>query len=239
MFLAPYFSEQQGTVQIGAEQGSQFAKKVCNDFNPLHDPNNKRFCVPGDLMFALIVSKYGLSQSMLFRFVGMVSGNTRLNFPKAPGSVIKITDERGKLIVEVERHGEVIEQPELIESFVRNYVGFSGQNFPTLLVPLMAKHQVMFNPERPLVMYHSMGFELSDDGFSELSLGLGASRLHVEGKRAEHRIHFELKDQNRVIGKGLKIALIGGLKPYNQTQVESFVKAYEERRQQLTLCGSY
>ena len=68
-------------LSINADQASEFAKTVSNDFNPIHDPGNRRFCVPGDLLFALAVERYGLAQSMEFHFSGLVSADTALIFP--------------------------------------------------------------------------------------------------------------------------------------------------------------
>ena len=55
MFLEKFSCELNNTIVVSAEQGSDFAKNISNDFNPIHDPLNKRFCVPGDLLFALAV----------------------------------------------------------------------------------------------------------------------------------------------------------------------------------------
>jgi hypothetical protein len=48
MFLSPYFTKQDQSVFISAQQASDFAKKIAGDFNPIHDVGAKRFCVPGD-----------------------------------------------------------------------------------------------------------------------------------------------------------------------------------------------
>ena len=106
MFLKPFHSSHRNTVIISAEQGSSFAKSVSNDFNPIHDVDSKRFCVPGDLLFALVLQRYGLSQEMSFNFSGMVSADTELLFPEAPGESFEILDSRGKCYLQVIRSGE-------------------------------------------------------------------------------------------------------------------------------------
>ena len=45
MFIDQYYSEQDGTISFTREQGSEFAKRVADDFNPLHDADAKRFCI--------------------------------------------------------------------------------------------------------------------------------------------------------------------------------------------------
>ena len=71
MIIDQYFSEPNGRICFTREQGSNFAKQMANDFNPLHDADAKRFCIPGDLLFAIILAKYGINQHMQFIFSGM------------------------------------------------------------------------------------------------------------------------------------------------------------------------
>ena len=62
MFLDSFYNQNDSQLTISAEQGSRFAKAVSNDFNPIHDADSKRFCVPGDLLFAIALQRYGLSR---------------------------------------------------------------------------------------------------------------------------------------------------------------------------------
>ena len=64
MFLERYHATQNGLVLISATQASRFAKEVAGDFNPIHNPDARRFCVPGDLLFALLLSHFGLSRQL-------------------------------------------------------------------------------------------------------------------------------------------------------------------------------
>ncbi|MEP1595372.1 MAG: DUF3581 family protein, partial [Halieaceae bacterium] len=146
MFLDSFHSKENGFIQITADQASEFAKGVSDDFNPIHDPDSRRFCVPGDLLFALVLANYGISQSMSFSFKGMVGAETPLAFPDTDATKLEIVNDKGKEFLNVERSGEVSRSPLLLESLVRNYVVFSGHNFPGILVPLMAEQNVMINP---------------------------------------------------------------------------------------------
>ena len=60
------------------QQASDFARHVANDFNPLHDVDNSRFCVPGDLLFAKAVMSQGLSTDTKVTFSGMVTDAVEL-----------------------------------------------------------------------------------------------------------------------------------------------------------------
>ncbi|MFM2483574.1 DUF3581 family protein [Celerinatantimonas yamalensis] len=231
MFLDHFYKSQPDGVVITPAQASHFAKSICRDFNPIHDPDAKRFCVPGDLLFALVLQHYGLSQTMRFRFTGMVNEQTRLQFSKPNGHEIKITDQQGKSLLEVDFAGDKTHDESVIEALIRHYGAFSGQNFPSLLMPLMAEHQVMFNPARPLVMYDSMSFELNTLAPEALGIALRETTLDVQGKRADEKLYFDFIDGDCVIGRGIKKAILGGLKPYDTSAIEAFAHDYELRRE--------
>lgn len=231
MLLEPYYIKRDNIVSISAEQASTFAKKECRDFNPIHDPENKRFCVPGDLLFSLALNEYGVSESMSFTFTNMVGANVGLVFPETDSEHIIVTNEQGKSVLEIKKQGKTSHDPALIESLIKNYVVFSGQNFPTLLMPLMKKHGVMFNPARPLVMYNSMSFEFDTLQLSNpLHVKLADSCFEVEPKRANNFLHFAINDGEQVIGRGIKKMIVAGLKPYEHESITAFSTAYEARR---------
>ena len=231
MLLDSYYTQQNNIITITADQASTFAKKECQDFNPIHDPDSKRFCVPGDLLFSLALKEYGVSESMSFTFTNMVGDNMPLTFPEASGEHIVITNAQGKSVLEITKKGATSLDSDFIESIIKNYVVFSGQNFPTLLMPLMEKHQVMFNPARPLVMYKSMNFEFDNLNLnSPLHVKLADSYLEVESKRADNFLHFAIFDGEKIIGRGIKTMVIGGLKPYEHDSITAFSDGYLARR---------
>lgn len=231
MFLDSFYQTNGDFIQISAEQGSCFAKEVANDFNPLHNPDSKRFCVPGDLLFSLVLSKSGLSQNMTFQYIGMVGKDVLLNYPQTEAEHITISDERGKEYLQVERSGAVNNDQQLIENFARSYVAFSGLSFPQILVPLMQKHKVMINPTRPMVIYESMAFELHDLNLEKPTLKLTDSTLEVEGKRGLVKLHFAIFEDGIEVGQGSKQMTIGGLREYNEEQMQQLIRIYEQSKQ--------
>lgn len=231
MLLESYYTKRDNVVSISAEQASTFAKQQCQDFNPIHDPENKRFCVPGDLLFSLALNEYGVSESMSFTFTNMVGANVGLVFPEADGDHIVVTNEQGKSVLEINKQGNTSHDPALIDSLIKNYVVFSGQNFPNLLMPLMKKHDVMFNPARPLVMYNSMSFEFDTLSLDNpVNVELADSYFEVEPKRANNFLHFAINDGEKTIGRGIKKLIVAGLKPYDHDVITAFSTAYEARR---------
>ena len=84
MKLRDYYSENDGFIQFSREQASRFAKNVAGDFNPIHDPDSKRFCVPGDLLFACSLANFGLSEKMHVRFSGMVGAGSLISSSASP-----------------------------------------------------------------------------------------------------------------------------------------------------------
>jgi hypothetical protein len=226
MFLDPFYKEENGIIQVSAEQASHFAKGVSDDFNPIHDPDSRRFCVPGDLLFALVLSKYGLSQSMSFSFNGMVGALMPLVFPDAGANHLEIVNDKGKDLLDIERSGEVTHEPGLIEAMIRNYVVFSGHNFPGILVPLMAEHEVMINPARPLVIYEGMSFKLDHLNFSNPELELSECSLKVAGKRGDAELHFNIVENGVAVGTGLKKLVLSGLREYEETAMQGMCDKY-------------
>jgi len=226
MFLNQYHSQQDDRVRVTPDQASHFAKEVANDFNPIHDPDNKRFCVPGDLLFSLVLGRYGLSERMDFRFAGMVGKGTELIFPEDSGQTVEIHDLRGKLMLQVQRDGAISHDRALIEHFARNYVAFSGQNFPGILVPLLSEQGVMLNPERPLVIYESMSFQLTRLDIHQPTLSLAKATLEVNGKRGNARLYFQVEAEGSVVGEGYKQLVVSGLREHIADEVQAMVDGY-------------
>jgi len=248
MNLINYQQNKNNKTSISRQQGSDFAKHVANDFNPIHDIDNKRFCVPGDLLFALVIDRYGLSQNMRFVFSGMVRDNVLLNFPDLESemvpateattepiteevSSISITDDKNKTYLSIEQSGDTSHNKQMINNLINNYVTFSGQTFPHILVPLMADKGVMINPQRPLVIYESMEINLQQLDIQQPGLQLSDSSLEVNGKRGQVSLNFSIKDGEQVIGNGKKSMLLSGLRPYDEEQIQQLIQMYDSRKQ--------
>ena len=230
MFLQPFYIKSDNQFSVSGEQGSQFAKQICNDYNPIHDPDSKRFCVPGDLLFALSLDNYGLSEKMNFDFSGLVPADKLLVFPTSENTELVIKDEREKAYLTVVREGEVNADQDVIEHLVRSYVAFSGHSFPYILVPLMKQHQVMINHNRPLVMYQSMSLNFDQLDLEKPEVKLINSDMQVDGKRGNVTLHFAINDGGKAVGRGEKKLVLSGLREFDQQAMEQLIKEYEARK---------
>ena len=230
MFLQPFFSQNGNQHSISAEQVSQFAKQVCNDYNPIHDVESKRFCVPGDLLFALTLNNYGLSQQMRFDFSGLVPANKKLLFPEWNTSELSITDSREKIYLNAYREGDMSQEQSAIEHLVRSYVEFSGHSFPYILVPLMQQHQVMINVARPLVMYQSMSLSLDQIALSTPEVKFLDAQMEVDGKRGNVTLQFSINEGEKAIGRGEKKLVLSGLREFDQQAMDQLILDYEARK---------
>lgn len=228
--LENYAVENESGIQVSRKQASDFAKQIAKDFNPIHDEGAKRFCVPGDLLFAIALSKYGLSQRMRFTFSDMVSDGIALQFPP-PADKITVSDKNGREYLHIEREGEVSIDQTLIQNFTRAYVAFSGHNFPHILIPLMADHGVMINTDRPLVMYQGMTIDLDHLDCTQPSLELSQTSLDIDRKRGTVLLEFNLVEDGQVIGRGAKRLILSGLRPYVQESIDTLVTEYTARKQ--------
>ncbi len=239
-FLSPYFDlsniQESGKTKVcvSAEQGNNFAKRVADDFNPIHDTDSKRFCVPGDLLFAIALDQYGVHQSMDFRFQELIKADTCMSYPQVDISgagSISVLSDRDKAVLGIQFDGEVSVDDDKLEQLVRNYVVFSGKNFPGILVPLMKQHEVMINPARPLVIYESMSLHFDTLDFTDLRIELADTTLAVNSKRGNAELHFSLFDHDREIGRGLKKLVLSGLRPYEQSAIDQMCEQYSSSKQ--------
>lgn len=232
MLLQPYVQVQDEEFWFSRQQASQFAKQVAADFNPIHDEDSKRFCVPGDLLFAVLLHKYGLTEQLSCTFNGMVGSDVALHCRKE-GNQVEILDQNNKSYLVLEQSGALHQNCQFIEALVRDYVRFSGQNFPHILEPLMREHQVMIHPQRPLVIYQSMALQFFRFSDNCPALRLSGSSLEIDGKRGNVKLQFELLDGNEVIGAGEKRMILSNLVPYDADQMQALVDIYNERKARL------
>jgi Protein of unknown function (DUF3581) len=227
MNLNTYINQEQDKFFCSQQQASDFAKNVAGDFNPIHNVGAKKFIVPGDLLFSLILQQSGLSQKMKFNFSGMVRDNTKLRFTHISDAHLALVDDKAKEYVSCEASGDVTKDKQIISQFTREYVSFSGKAFPHLLVSLMKKEQVMINLVRPLIIYESMSVELEHLDFEDLQLNLHTSSLDVNGKRGRVCLQFDLVSADKKIGCGKKYMLLSGLREYDQEKVDEMVAGYK------------
>ncbi|MDW6003814.1 DUF3581 domain-containing protein [Vibrio mangrovi] len=228
MFLTPYFSSNNHQFQFTRQQASHFAKKVAGDFNPIHNEDSKRFCVPGDLLFAVLLKKEGISQKMRFQFSGMVGDGTPLHIENTQGQESAVVDENGKEYLHMNRDGDVSHNEAFIEHFVTSYARFSGMNFPHVLVPLMKDKEVMINCERPLVMYESMEVEFTHLDLTHPEVDLSHTTFDVDGKRGQVTLYFNFRDNDQIVGRGTKRLVVSGLRPYDNSAIENLVDRFHE-----------
>ncbi|HYW92110.1 MAG TPA: DUF3581 family protein [Gammaproteobacteria bacterium] len=230
MFLDPYHTVSDGWIRIRAVQASRFARDVAGDYNPIHNPDARRFCVPGDLLFALVLGYGGLYERMRFEFRGMVGDDLPLRVPGAGAGRVQVTDAEGRVVLDVEREGECTWDPAVVEAVALRYVAFSGNNF-RYLKPLMAEQGVMFNTDRPMVVYRDMGLDLDRLDIPDPRLALSDSALEVHGRRADALLRFGIRTPGGALaGTGWKTMLLSGLREYDESKVRGLMAEFERLR---------
>lgn len=232
MFIDQYYSINNSNISFTREQGSDFAKRVADDFNPLHDTDAKRFCIPGDLLFAIVLARYGLNQHMEFVFSGMVLAGTKLVLPE-PSPELVMKDAEGKQYLTITRSGGNSRETLLIDNLTRNYVEFSGHTFPDLLVPLLAEQNIMINPARPVAMYESMTIDLDRLDIDNPVLEVDRKEISTSGKRGEVSLVFNLVEAGNIVGRGKKRIILSGLREYDKLAMDEAVTNYKLRKQEF------
>lgn len=234
MELAHYFSQQDDTVSFTEEQASAFAKGVAGDFNPIHDPGSKRFCVPGDLLFCVLLHRYGVARVTAVQFSGMLDGQTRMRLPDTVNAAAHIVDAKERALLSLFLDGNRFSDSMFVNALSKAYVQFSGQTFPDILVPLMQSANVMINPDRPLVIYKDMAIELSGN-LSELqgggvSLSLADTDISVNGRKGAVNLRFNIHQNGEKIGSGEKNMVLSGLREYDATAMLEIIARYDQWR---------
>ncbi len=228
-----FYTLQNNELTVPPEQASRFAKTVADDFNPIHDAGDRRFCVPGDLLFAVVLENVGLYQEMSFQFDARMTADTIgiLRIDGADSGAI-IDRRSDKPLVNFQHNSEKIESSVLVHNFIKNYVAFSGQNFPYLLDPVLKANDAMFNPKSPLVMYQSMEFSLIPKDESDISVIYTHADFEKQGKRGYVTLNFNFEQNTSNVGSGKKKLLISGLRPYDVTEMTAIIDNFLELKNQ-------
>lgn len=233
MFLKPFFSIVSNTsnhyqFQFTRQQASHFAKKIAGDFNPIHDEDSSRFCVPGDLLFAVLLQKEGISEKIRVDFSGMVTEGINLHIAQKNEQEIALVNDNGKEFLHLNRVGAINRDPSFIEHIVTSYVQFSGMNFPHIMVPLMEEQQMMINCQRPLVIYENMEMEFDRLDLLHPEVSFNGATFDITGKRGTVTLNFEFKEDSQVVGRGIKRMIASGLRAYNAQEIEQLVERFRE-----------
>ncbi|MGA0334295.1 MAG: DUF3581 family protein [Kiritimatiellia bacterium] len=231
-FLDPYTTWADGRVSFTRSQASRFAKQVADDFNPIHDVEAKRFCVPGDLLFGVLIKHLGLYPQMHFTFSGMVGDGVKIHFEESTPGRIELLDERGKEYLRATYSGTPNRDDQAIEQVIRNYVKFSGHNFPHVLEPLMAEHKVMINIDRPLVIYESMSLSLDHAEVRDSTIEHTGASMEVDGKRGNVSLTFRFLVDGEEVGTGEKKMVLSGLREYDAAVMSEMVQRYDQRKRE-------
>lgn len=229
MLIDQYYNKDNDQVTFTRQQASDFAKQIAGDFNPLHDLASKRFCVPGDLLFAMVLTQYGASKHMHFTFSGMVTDEVTLVLPEE-SALLTLNGSNDKEYLTIEHTGDNSTNATLIDNLILSYVRFSGHTFPHILIPLMEQEGVMINPARPIVMYQSMLIDLERLDLVDIELELDKEKTTFDcnGKRGNICLAFNLIAHGETVGRGEKHMVVSGLKPFEKDLVDSISADYDQ-----------
>ena len=129
-FLSQFYqAKNDQELLINSEQASAFAKQIAGDYNPIHDPDSRRFCVPGDLLFAIALDKYGLNSKMAFQFLSLIGADSVLSYPELDTGVveheIEVVNDKGKPVLGLQFSGQSTKEGAKLEQVLRQYVPVS------------------------------------------------------------------------------------------------------------------
>ena len=221
-------------ISFSEQQASDFAKGVAGDFNPIHDPGAKRFCVPGDLLFAVMLHRFGIAANTEVEFAGMLTSGNSLSLPATIPDTLSLADDREREVLSLRMSGTRYKDPQLIKEITTAYVTFSGKTFPDILVPLMRESNAMINPQRPLVIYKDMSISLFSHvdqiDPNNVTLTLDDASLNSDGRKGAVTLGFNIHANEQAIGKGIKNMVLGGLRDFDDDAMQGVVDEYNTRR---------
>lgn len=251
MQISDFYLVEGNGVYFEEAQASRFAKSVAGDFNPIHDPGSRRFCVPGDLLFSVLLSRFGVAANTTVEFSGMLDGKTRMQLPEKSGDAIDIVDSNDRALMSMRQSGVRFVNDSFIAHLCHEYVKFSGQTFPDILVPLMQSADIMINPDRPLVIYKDMSISFNESANElfhaeisnqltklqqpigeRLSLISSGNVIEVNGRKGSVRLSFSIEAEGLQIGSGEKNMVLGGLREYDEPAMMAIVEQYNTWRRE-------
>jgi len=230
MFTEDFYTRSDENFIFSKQQGSDFAKNIAGDFNPLHDIDNSRFCIPGDLLFSVMLGEFGASKQMHFDFQGMISGDMPVHFIQNDESIVAQND-KNKQLLKLTKSGDITQDQTFIEGLIRSYVAFSGKTFPHIIIRLMKQQGVMINTRKPMVIYDQMSLSL--ESFSNVApeVILKDCDFDVTGKRGVVTMNFDIRASNESIGVGEKKIIMSSLRPYEQGEIDYLVDTYNKAKE--------
>ena len=100
-------------------------------------------------------------------------------------------------------------------------------------MPLLARQNVMINPQRPMVIYESMQIDLDTLAIGEPVLRVENNELELDGKRGNVLLSFNLVEGDAVVGRGRKRMVLGGLRDYDEATMNQALEVFDERKRAL------
>lgn len=220
-----------GKYLVSEKDGSNFAKEVCLDYNPIHDEGNLDFAVPGDLLLSLFVWQNGLPCDGSVAFKKPVKGDLELKID-LDGISNSGTDE--ELVILKNLSSIYLTSIKFYKDFMAEYCLLSGSLFPEKLGEVFSDSGLMPGVEKPLVMYSGVDFDLNMDKFSlydcDLSLNLGEINYKVLRKNMMKigvGVDVLIDDEN--VGSLTKNLVCFETVPFSEAGLSELVTRYSQK----------
>lgn len=207
---------------------SAYARNVAKDFNPIHSHLAKKYCVPGDLIFALITEMHGAHNYMRVDFLNRVGAECKLFFD-TKRIALALLDVDKKLYAELATAGDKSVCPKRLKTVSNVVVSCTSGYFPYKLIDNLREENVMLSIRRSMVMLKSIEVELRNiHSASSLVAKYQSSGLELSGKRGEVKVYFQLFDDDGIsVGFVTKTVLIIGIEKFNDKASKQYLDDYE------------
>lgn len=205
-----------------------YARNVVKDFNPIHNHLAKNYCVPGDLIFALMVERGGVHGSMRMDFLNRVGKDSEYIFVSGKAGMA-LLDRGNKVQAQLIGSGDASVCVKCISAVSDAVLSCTSSYFPYKMMRSLRAENLMLSGCRSLVILKSIEVNVSDLHFaSDLTAVFCSSSLRHSGRRGTIDAHFQLVGGNgQVLGQVIKTALIIGIERFNGKRSAQYLENYE------------
>jgi len=217
--------ENGGVYFIDKESGSNFAKDICKDLNPIHNVESKKFIMLGDFLFALYVNEYGFPKNREVIFKNPIKINSLEN------SGLEVIVSKEGIFVGNQKKVESSVEDFLFfdESLLLQYCEISGSLFPDKLWGVFESSGLMPNFKRGIVMYTGVNFGFNfnlDSLYGDIELDLDNVDYEIVSNRLFLKANVKVDLNGENVGSICKNLVCLGCVDYNKEKFDFLVENY-------------
>lgn len=230
MDISEYYDCIDGEIHFNDLKASQFAKNVSNDQNPIHDHDNKNYCIPGDLIFSMCADVLGLGSETDLYLHHPIGKNSSILIKEAKDGFYLGRDQSGIKIFTYRKNGETTDICDT-GNFLNCFARVTETLFEDAIHPQLKQKGLMINPSSPSVVLTSISIRKSENSKPVHKIKPDESVATGNVKRAKVTAKYTMNDlYDNSIGEARKTLFISGLREYCVASMSRYKKMLDLQR---------